>query len=488
MQKEKISKEIIKSRYEIFNEAKKRIKNEFYGIDDVIEKVFKSIETWYIYPEFMTRPCIINLWGLTGVGKTDLVQKIRTYLKIDKYASTEMDNNSNSYEEMATNNYVRQESKSIFDLLNQSEILPSSHAILLLDEIHRYRTIDENKKIITRNRYGDLWKLLSDGSLIDSTLGITVINSVIADIETMYDNIRLNSTNQAEKLEDKINILFGNSSISKEQLDKEKKEKDAMIKKLGYIPYGYGRENLAASEYDNFLKGSAKNIDLNNLIYVIDVDEDDIEILKKYKLIYQGWDNFLVNEIFFKSSNNSDLLERKKKYISTCSNKIILEWLKEKKKKLIERFNELDATELRKENMRYVYNKLLIFICGNTEKEMYDSNTKEIKTDIREYVNTLFRPEQVSRFGNTYIEYPILNKDVYDKIIMNEIEYTENRLNREYETDKIKFDKDEIYKLVIEDLPKDYIFNGVRPIYSAVQRVLSNIIPKILINIYNEEK
>ena len=155
---------------------------------------------------------------------------------------------------------------------------------------------------------------------------------------------------------------------------------------------------------------------------------------------------------------------------------------------MIERFNELDATELRKENMRYVYNKLLIFICGNTEKEMYDSNTKEIKTDIREYVNTLFRPEQVSRFGNIYIEYPILNKDVYDKIIMNEIEYTENRLNREYETDKIKFNKDEIYKLVIEDLPKDYIFNGVRPIYSAVQRVLSNIIPEILINIYNEEK
>ena len=167
MQKEKISKEIIKSRYEIFNEAKKRIKNEFYGIDDVIEKVFKSIETWYIYPEFMTRPCVINLWGLTGVGKTDLVQKIRTYLKIDKYASTEMDNNSNSYEEMATDNYVKQDSKSIFDLLNQSEILPSSHAILLLDEIHRYRTIDEKKKIITRNRYGDLWKLLSDGSLID---------------------------------------------------------------------------------------------------------------------------------------------------------------------------------------------------------------------------------------------------------------------------------------------------------------------------------
>ena len=55
MQKEKISKEIIKSRYEIFNEAKKRIKNEFYGIDDVIEKVFKAIETF--------RAKIENAWN-----------------------------------------------------------------------------------------------------------------------------------------------------------------------------------------------------------------------------------------------------------------------------------------------------------------------------------------------------------------------------------------------------------------------------------------
>ena len=487
MQKAEISKEIIKSRYEIFNEAKKRIKNEFYGIDDVIDKVFKSIETWYIYPEFMTRPCVINLWGLTGVGKTDLVQKIRTYLKIDKYASTEMDNNSNSFEENATHNYVRQDSKSVFDLLNQSEILPSSHAILLLDEVHRYRTIDENKKIITRNRYGDLWKLLSDGYLFDSTLGVTVINGVIADIETMYDNIRLNTSNAAESLEEKINLLFGNTKISEEKLEKEKKEKDAMIKKLGYIPYGYGKENLSATEYDNFMTGVAKGIDLNNLVYVIDVDDEDIQTLKKYKILYQGKDNFIVNELFFKTSNNSDELEKKKKYISTCSNKIILEWLKEKKRKMIERFNELDAAELRKENMRYVYSKLLIFICGNTEKEMYDSS-KQLKQDIREYVKSLFRPEQVSRFGNNYIEYPILDKEVYDKIIDNEIEYTETRLNRDYNTDKIKFDKDDIHKKVIEDLPEDYIYDGVRPIYSAVQRVLSNIIPEMLINIYKEEK
>lgn len=486
MEKEKISKEVIKSRYEIFNDAKNRLKNEFYGIDDVIDQVFKSIETWYIYPEFMTRPCVINLWGLTGVGKTDLVQKLHTYLKIDRFASTEMDNNSNSLEEDAMHLYRNTNSKSIFDILNQYEILPSSHAILMLDEIHRFRSIDEQRKIISRNRYGDIWKLLSDGCLYDSSLGISIINSTIADIETMYDNIRLNTSNAAEGLNEKINLLFGNTKISDEKLEKEKKEKDAMIKKLGYIPYGYGKENLTATEYDNFMKGVAKGIDLDNIVYFLDVDEEDIDTLRKFKMIYQGLDNYIVNEIFFSTSTNSDLLERKKKYLTTCSNKIILEWLKIKKKKMLEKFNNLDAADLRKENMKYVYSKLLIFICGNTEKNMYSDG--KLNIDIREYMNKLFRPEQVSRFGNNYIEYPILDKEVYDKIIYNEIEYTENRLNREYETDKIKFNKEDIYEKVIKDLPKDYIYDGVRPIYSAVQRVLSTVIPEILIGLFKEEE
>ena len=138
-------------------------------------------------------------------------------------------------------------------------------------------------------------------------------------------------------------------------------------------------------------------------------------------------------------------------------------------------------------NIKYIYSKLLIFICGNTEKEMYSKENKKLTKDIRKYMSELFRAEQVSRFGNNYIEYPILDKSVYDKVIMNEIKFTEERLNREYGTDKIKFDHKEIYDLVIKDLPDDYIYNGIRPIFSAVQRVLSTKIPSILINIFEEE-
>ena len=58
------------------NEIAIELKQELYGIDNIIDRVIKSISGWYIAPEIVTRPVIINLWGMTGVGKTDLVRKL----------------------------------------------------------------------------------------------------------------------------------------------------------------------------------------------------------------------------------------------------------------------------------------------------------------------------------------------------------------------------------------------------------------------------
>lgn len=96
-------------------------------------------------------------------------------------------------------------------------------------------------------------------------------------------------------------------------------------------------------------------------------------------------------------------------------------------------------------------------------------------------------PEQISRFGNAYIVYPILDKEVYDDIIEKEIHLMEEKLNDDFDTDKVKFDVDSVKKEVYESLPKDYLYNGVRPIYSEVQRVLSKIIPNMIIKITEEK-
>ncbi|MFN8029777.1 MAG: hypothetical protein U0Q10_14425 [Dermatophilaceae bacterium] len=31
---------------------------------------------WFVAPELLSRPVIVNLWDMTGVGKTDLVRRL----------------------------------------------------------------------------------------------------------------------------------------------------------------------------------------------------------------------------------------------------------------------------------------------------------------------------------------------------------------------------------------------------------------------------
>ena len=50
------------------------LKKDFIGLDSVIDEMVDLIEPWYLFPELQFRPLVINLWGMTGVGKTDLVK------------------------------------------------------------------------------------------------------------------------------------------------------------------------------------------------------------------------------------------------------------------------------------------------------------------------------------------------------------------------------------------------------------------------------
>lgn len=478
--KNKLNKELISKRYEIFNSAKDKLKKDFYGIDNVIDNIFDAIETWYIYPEYLSRPTIINLWGLTGVGKTDLVKKLKGYLKIETFISTEMDNSSNTIEDNADYS-SHSNNKSLFDLFDQYRVDQKDQSILLLDEIHRYRTIDNDGKLINRRRYNDIWKLLSDGSLYDYSYGLYRINCCIDSLESKYDSVRINSSRNADNLEDKISYMFGNVKVNDERLKEEEKAKNEMLKQNGYLPYEFRKNSLMMTEYNDFTSGSSNILNINQLLYVVSLDEEDLQKLKMYKFIYQGRDDVLLNEIFLMTSEagNGGLL----KYVNSCSNKVMLEFLKYKREKMINVMNGMSDIEIRKENLNYVYSKMLIFICGNIEKEDYNKDN----FDIRKHILNLFRPEQVSRFGNNYIVYPVLTKENYDTIIEKEITYSEEMFREEYNTDKISFDHKEIYDKVMKDLPSDYIYNGVRPIFSAVQRAISEVIPNMLINLFDKE-
>ena len=69
--KKLVSSKELSIRKSKLEEAAIILKKEFVGIDTIIDEVIHSIEPWYIYPQGQIRPTIINLWGMTGVGKTN---------------------------------------------------------------------------------------------------------------------------------------------------------------------------------------------------------------------------------------------------------------------------------------------------------------------------------------------------------------------------------------------------------------------------------
>ena len=143
--------------------ASVQLKSEFFGMDNIIDKVISSMYTWYILPELITRPVIVNLWGMTGVGKTCLVRRISQILNFfDRYVEVQMDSTSSG-----SGFY----SSSIATILRNSSIEENTPGILLLDEIQRFKTVGDNGGDAPVERFQDVWMLLSDGKFAaDSSL------------------------------------------------------------------------------------------------------------------------------------------------------------------------------------------------------------------------------------------------------------------------------------------------------------------------------
>jgi ATP-dependent Lon protease len=89
----KIDIESISARQAALDRAAIFLKEQFVGIDEVIDSLLEYIQIWYLGPELLTRPIIVNLWGVTGVGKTDLVRKLVKFLDMqDRFAEVELSN------------------------------------------------------------------------------------------------------------------------------------------------------------------------------------------------------------------------------------------------------------------------------------------------------------------------------------------------------------------------------------------------------------
>ena len=57
-----IDKKELKLKQQKLEDCKKFLKGEFIGIDEIIDDLINYFQIWYLMPEILNRPIIINLW------------------------------------------------------------------------------------------------------------------------------------------------------------------------------------------------------------------------------------------------------------------------------------------------------------------------------------------------------------------------------------------------------------------------------------------
>jgi len=388
-----------KSRY--LKEVAAILKTEFFGLDDTIDRIINSVTTWYTFPELLTRPVIVNVWGLTGVGKTHLIRRLSELLGFkDKFMEVQMDGIATS------SSYF---SKTLASLLGESTIAQGEPGIVLLDEFQRYRTIDSQGLEVKLERFQDVWMLLSDGKFA-------------ADI--------------------------------------------SMFRELEMI-----LASALFSEEEDAVKGKNKKVTkvtIGDDGKVVDNDDDDEPVEKSKFKIYP-----------YEAKRIKDKLK-----LTEPISEIML-WDSQKLYRVVaEAMKSSVGSQLD-------YTKCLIFISGNldeaytsaqlvddcdTDADVFFQQTKRVNVmDIKASLKKRFKPEQISRFGNTHIIYPSINRRAYEQIIRracNEYVTGMNRLTG------IEFKLDSNAEAVIYN-NSVYPTQGTRPVLSSVQSIFGDSLAQI---------
>ena len=74
----------IKEKNELVDSVIEQLKKEYIGIDEQIDIIMNNMRAWYIYPNLLDHPVVVNCWGLTGCGKTSLIKRIVALMGLEE--------------------------------------------------------------------------------------------------------------------------------------------------------------------------------------------------------------------------------------------------------------------------------------------------------------------------------------------------------------------------------------------------------------------
>ena len=134
--------------------ARTSLKKEFFGIDKAIDELINNARSWFVLNDYQNRPLVVNLWGLTGVGKTSLISRLAELLAYqDRLFKFDLGDKN-------TGSSFR---NGIEDLCEKNE---SDPLIIVLDEFQHSRTLKGPlRQEIENDSNRKVWELIDSGKI-----------------------------------------------------------------------------------------------------------------------------------------------------------------------------------------------------------------------------------------------------------------------------------------------------------------------------------
>jgi len=404
-------------------EIKEILKDEFVGLDDIIDEICNLVEPWYLFPNAQIRPTIINLWGLTSTGKTSLIQRMFELLEI------------NSLLRFDTGEWV---DKTDFELRNKisgqvrkvqkDNMIP----IFVFDEFQLGRTLDEVGDEIDRPSLRVIWDLLDSGKF-DL-------------LEEKWE------TTSVMNLYTKLNFLINTKKVEVKngKITKNKNEWDII-----------------------FLEDEE------------DISEDKVELIEKHYSVNafipanKLWNiKSLNDEKFYSEIQLCD-------YLMSLNGEEILIFLEKSIEKSIRPVEHDFSNSIifnigNLDDAYYSSNDMSPDIDADT---LYEYTTKINLADIKRSLKKLYRSEQLSRLGNNHVIYKSFNQKMYEDIIILELNKIKSQVDEKFGVE-VEFDttiNDLLYRESV------FPTQGVRPIFSTLTSLIESYVGRIIVDALKQD-
>lgn len=436
----KINISEIERKSKIVDDAITTLKEEFVGIDEQIDAVMSNVRVWYLYPQLQSSPCVINIFGMTGCGKTSLVRRIAQLLNIEKdlvYFNFCAINEQSSWE-------VEEDIEKQLD--NER-----SNRMFVYDEFQYAATLGSGG-VEKDNKAGlkPFWELLDTG-ILHKRMSYREFH----DLFELYKKIRL--INEVCPME----IVNGQWINANQYLGTVKKHELLYLQRM----FNYGGKSSSINELPT--EGQSvfrfQSFNDDNQFFITDYYVGEITVL--YRKTYNSTieKNDMTNKLFGMTIDE------------------ICELL-------------YDICDKSQKGYDLNFHNSIIFVIANLDEAYdiaFDVNpdmspdqfykiTKGITiVDIKKALQKRFRNEQIARLGNIHIIYPSFNSNAFKKIIDMNLSSYQKQIE-ELCGIKLEFDNSLKKKIFNEAV---YPTQGTRPIFSTIHEIVKVKLPFIIQNI-----